>query len=151
MKKTFLILTGLAAALPLVHAGDITGKVTVTGNPPAPVAIDAIKSDPICSKLRTEPAMLRPFVTGAGGALADVVVFLKDAPKKEYPAPDKPMILDQAGCEYVPYVFAMQKGQKLFIRNSDPVMHNVNMGGAKINKPFNEAQMPKGPDKTKML
>jgi hypothetical protein len=151
MKKKLLILAGMVAAMPLVQAGDITGKITVTGNPPAPVVNESLKNDAFCSKLRTEPAMVRLFLTGPGATLGDVVVYLKDPPKKDNPAPAKDVVLDQVGCEYVPYVFAMQKGQKLVIRNSDPVMHNVNMSAAKANKPFNEAQMPKAPDKTKML
>jgi hypothetical protein len=53
--------------------------------------------------------------------------------------------LDQKGCEYVPYIVGLQTGQKLLVRNSDPVLHNVH-ATPKINKQFNLAQMAGGKD-----
>lgn len=110
---------------------------------------DASKSDPNCGKIRTEPAKSRAFVVGAGGELADVVIYIKEGvPAKTYDVPAKEVVLDQVGCEYVPYVFAFQTGQKVAIKNSDPVLHNVNCT-TKSNKPFNQAQIGKGPDLVK--
>jgi hypothetical protein len=53
------------------------------------------------------------------------------------------VLLDQVKCEYQPYVLAMQAGQKIKIKNSDPTLHNVN-AQPKVNKGFNIGQPVKG-------
>jgi hypothetical protein len=35
------------------------------------------------------------------------------------------VVIDQVGCRYIPHVFAVQAGQKLRIKSSDPTSHNV--------------------------
>ena len=44
---------------------------------------------------------------------------------KKFPPSSEPSILDQVGCEYTPYVLGLQTGQKLLVKNSDPLLHNV--------------------------
>ncbi len=60
------------------------------------------------------------------------------------------MILDQKGCEYIPSILAVQTDQKITVKNSDPVLHNVHNvpGEGSGNKERNEAQLPNGPDMT---
>ena len=133
-----LVLVGVAAA----NAADIGGKVTLKGTPPPEKDLPL---DPSCGKLcPNEKPKTRFYVTGAGGGLADVFVYLKKVDGAA-PAPAKPVLLDQKGCEYVPYVTGLQVGQKLLIRNSDPVLHNVH-ATPKVNKEFNLAQMAGGKD-----
>jgi hypothetical protein len=87
---------------------------------------------------------------GSGGALADVFVYVK-AGAKPAPPPNEPVILDQVGCIYTPYIFGIQTGQKLIIKNSDPgILHNVHvLPDAKSgNKESNQAQL-KGQDLVK--
>lgn len=132
-----LLLAGFTAA----QAADITGKVTLKGTPPAEKDLPL---DPSCGKLwPKEKPKTRFYVAGADGGLADVFVYLKQADSKGAAA--KPALLDQKGCEYVPYIMGLQTGQKLLIRNSDPVLHNVH-ATPKINKEFNLAQMAGGKD-----
>ena len=45
----------------------------------------------------------------------------------------------------MPYIIGLQTGQKLLIRNSDPVLHNVH-ATPKVNTEFNLAQMAGGKD-----
>ena len=54
-------------------------------------------------------------------------------------------LLDQVGCMYEPYVSAIMAGANLKVRNSDPIMHNVN-ATPKVsgNKGFNIAQASAG-------
>jgi hypothetical protein len=58
--------------------------------------------------------------------------------------------MDQKGCEYIPQIFAVQTGQKLNVKNSDPVLHNVHAtpNPASGNKESNLAQLAKAPDLT---
>jgi plastocyanin len=56
-------------------------------------------------------------------------------------------MVDQEGCEYVPYVAAVQVGQPIHVKNSDPFMHNVHtIPSVAGNKEANKAQMAKSPD-----
>lgn len=142
--KSSMLITGalVVAGLVSAQAGDITGKVTLKGTPPAEKTLPL---DPACGKLwPTEKPKTRFYVVGADNGLGDVFVYLKKDGLTT-PAPSKPALLDQKGCEYLPYILGLQVGQKLLVRNSDPVLHNVH-ATPKINKEFNLAQMAGGKD-----
>src|SRR5262245_44287314 len=132
----------IVASLTSVSGADITGKVSLKGTPPAEKELPL---DASCGKLwPNEKPTTRFYIAGSDGGLADVLVYLKGADIKGEAA-SKPAVLDQKGCEYVPHVMGLQVGQKLIIRNSDPVMHNVHTT-PKINEPFNVAQIAGGRD-----
>ena len=64
------------------------------------------------------------------GEFADVIVSLKDADGKDITgkstgASAPAAVLDQKGCLYSPQISAIQTGQKMIVRNSDPCIHNV--------------------------
>ncbi len=145
-----MAVTGLAAALQMAPAGDVTGIVTLKGTPPKEVDITPIMSDANCSKLHTTMPTTHFYVVGSKGELADVVVYVKGINGKSTGASAPPVVLDQKGCEYHPGIFAVQTGQKIIVRNSDPVLHNVHdvPGAGSENKEKNEAQLPNGPDLT---
>jgi len=148
MKRTcaFVIITSLVS-LQALHAGDISGTVTLKGTPPPEKEIPQIKEDPNCGKLHAEAVKTRFYVVGANNALADVFVTLKGISGKSTGASAPPAVLDQKGCEYHPYVFAVQTNQKIMAKDSDPVLHSVHsMPAAPGNKEDNKAQMPNGPD-----
>lgn len=101
--------------------GSITGKVTLTGTPPAPQPIKT-KSDPNCH----QPIHTETYMVGSGGALGNVFVYVKDGlGKYVFTSPATPVVLDQHDCHYVPHVFGIQVGQTLEIVNSDPTLHNI--------------------------
>ena len=143
-------MSGLMAALPAAFAGDITGTVTLKGTPPKEIEITPMMSDANCSKLHTTVPTTHFYVVGPKGELADVVVSLEGISGKSTGASAPPMVLDQKGCEYTPSIFAVQTGQKIIVKNSDPVLHNVHdvPGAGSENKEKNEAQLPNGPDLT---
>jgi plastocyanin len=141
---------GLAAGLQGVSASDITGKVTLKGAPPKEKDITPVMEDANCSKMHTQVPTTHFYVVGGKGELADVIVSLQDISGKSTGASAPPMTLDQKGCEYVPSIFAVQTGQKVIVKNSDPVLHNVHTMPAESsgNQVKNEAQLPNGADLT---
>jgi hypothetical protein len=140
MKKQLLMATALLGVFQFAFAGDITGKVTLKGVPKPEVDIPL---DANCGKLHPSGLKTRLYVVGANGELADVFVYIKDGLSgKTFPAPAEPALLDQKGCEYVPYVSGLQAKQKLIVQNSDPLLHNVHILPAVAgNKESNQAQM----------
>ena len=149
MKKIFaaIVVASLSAALPVLAAGDLSGTITLQGAPPAETEIPQLKDDPTCGQLHVGPAATRFYVVGPNGGLADVLVMLKGLDGKSTGAAAAPAVIDQRGCEYMPYVLAIQTHQKLLVKNSDPVLHNVHSTPlAPGNLEENRAQMPGGPD-----
>src|SRR5580765_5223342 len=120
MRKSFIVLTGLAVAVQMASAGDITGKITLKGTAPAEKDILPLKEDSNCGKFHSEMPKTRFYVVGADGALADVIVSVQGISGKSTGASAAPLVLDQKGCEYIPSIFAAQTGQKLTVKNSDP-------------------------------
>ena len=115
----------------------ITGTVVIDG--PAPVS-DRIRfdADPQCASLATgEDTRAEDVVVGAGNALRNVFVYVKEGlPTESYPVSSTPVVLDQQKCRYVPRVLGIQVGQPLTIRNSDPLLHTVR-GETTVNERFN--------------
>ncbi len=133
-----LSLTAMSAS-----AADISGKITLKGTPPPE---KEIPMDAKCGSLHTGPVKTR-FYAVDNGNLADVIVSLKGVTGKSAGASAQPLLVDQKGCEYVPYVAAAQTGQKIQVKNSDPFMHNVHPIPAVAGNPeANKAQMAKAPD-----
>ena len=134
---------------PTAKAGEITGKVTLAGNPAKKEqAVPAATVKTSCPNCRKDYNNIKIvfYKTDAKGGLADVFVYLKGV-EGDFPPPAEPIILDQVGCEYIPYIAVGQAGQKIVIKNSDPVLHNVHpIPRVKGNKEFNKAQLPRGKD-----
>ena len=141
MKKSLLAGSLLAVSWGSGWAGaaTISGKATLSGAAPARVTIK-MAADAVCMKKHAEGGVKdESVVTGPGGALANVFVYVKSGlVGKSFPAPGQAVVFDQNGCWYKPHVFGLQTNQALEIRNSDPTLHNVNFM-AKINPPFNLA------------
>jgi plastocyanin len=124
-------------------AGDIVGTITLKGEPPKEKDIVPLKEDPNCGKFHSEMPKTRFYVVGANSALADVVVSVQGITGKSTGASAAPVVLDQKGCEYIPAILAVQTGQKLNVKNSDPVLHNVHSQPTVAgNNEDNKAQMP---------
>jgi hypothetical protein len=148
MKKTLAILVaGFTVSL---WAGDLTGMVTLKGTPPAEKEITPLKEDPNCGKLVTGTPKTTHYVVGPKGELANAVVIVKGVPgAKSSGAGAAPVVLDQKSCTYHPHIFAVQTDQKIIVKNSDPVLHNIHTQPAVAgNEEKNMAQMPGSPDMT---
>lgn len=132
-----LVLMWTAPAL----AAAITGTVVFEGEPRKnrPIAMEA---DPVCEEKHSERVYMELLVFGEGQTLANVFVSISGGlPDKDYPVPEEPVELGQAGCVYTPHVFGIRAGQDLKITNPDGTLHNVHPM-PKVNREFNMA-MPK--------
>ena len=125
---------------------EVEGVVTLSGTPPPEKKITPITTDKACGPLHATPPMTRSYVVGGNSGLANVFIHIKTGLEgKTFPTPAEPALIDQVGCLYEPYVIGAMAGQTVNIRNSDPLMHNVNFGAsASGNKTFNFAQATKG-------
>ena len=152
MNRTIaLVVVGaLWVGLQATPAADITGTITLKGTPPKEKDITPLKEDEKCGKLHTEMPTTHFYMVGAKGELADTVVSLQGVSGKSTGASASPVVLDQKGCEYVPAILAVQTGQKVLVKNSDPVMHNVHCvpGEGSSNTEKNEPQLPNAADLT---
>ena len=114
-----------AAAVDSATAASITGTVTLDGAPPALRPID-MSAAPACVQANPSPVLPPVVVTGENGALANVVIYVKNGlGNYRFDAPATPVILDQKDCMYAPHVVALMTNQPFEIRNDDPTMHNV--------------------------
>jgi plastocyanin len=152
MKRVFafVLMSGVLSSVPAAFATDITGTVALKGTPPKEKEITDVMSDVNCRKVHSTAPTTRFYVVGPQGQLADAVVSLQGISGKSTGASAPPFVLEQKGCEYVPYVFAVQTGQKVLVRNSDSWVHNVHgvPGEGSTNKERNDGQGPNGPDLT---
>lgn len=139
-----LLATALVAGtMTPAFAGEVSGTVKLDGPPPPPKMIP-LDTDPTCKVLKLKPTPTRHYIVGADNGVANVFVYIKEVPggKKYDPPADMP-VLDQKGCMYEPYCLGVMVNQKFKIRNSDPLLHNVNAGY------FNFAQTTQGQETIK--
>jgi plastocyanin len=150
MKKVLATaLSLLSTSALMLQAGDISGTITLKGTPPKEADIPAAKDDANCGKLQggVMPTT-HHYVVGKNGELANCVVALKGVSGGSKGDSAAPVVLDQRKCAYVPQILACQTGQKITVKNSDPVMHNVRTVPMAGNKDMNNAQGPGAPDIT---
>jgi plastocyanin len=143
MHNRFLMAAVLMGAVQMASGADITGKITLKGTPPPEKELPL---DASCAKERADKPTTRFYMADAKGGLADTFVYIKEGLKeKNYPVPSQPVIVDQKGCEYLPYVFGVQAKQTIQVKNSDNLLHNVHPTPAVAGNPeSNRAQMAKG-------
>lgn len=138
----------LSAGLCSASFAQITGKVTMQGTPPEMPEVKGIAAIPQCAALHKDPVYDDSVVVGDKGEFANVIVYIKpaDGQKLEGPQKTEPAVLDQKGCMYSPHVLAVQTGQPVIVKNSDPFLHNVH-SMAIDNPMFNFAQVVAGDKK----
>lgn len=126
----------------------ISGKVTLQGNPPEMRQIKEMAANPQCAQLHKDQVYEDTILSGDKGELANVIVFIQEQKPGDLKGStlSKPARLDQKGCMYTPHVLAVQIGQPVIIGNSDPFLHNVHCMAAK-NKQFNFIQINVGENK----
>jgi plastocyanin len=122
-------------------AGTVTGSIKLEGAAPRMKVIN-MAAEPSCAKEHSSPAMTEDVVTGDGGSLQNVVVYLKgDFGQYSFTPATMPVTIDQKGCQYHPHVLALMTGEPLQVTNSDPTTHNIHPT-PKDNREWNESQPP---------
>jgi plastocyanin len=119
---------------------EVTGTVKLEGTPPEMRRIN-MAAEPNCARANSGPVFTDQVVTGEGGALANVVVYVKSVEGYSFPKPSTDVEIDQKGCMYQPHVVALEVGQKLRVVNSDRTTHNIHPI-PKYNREWNESQPP---------
>ncbi|HUG53786.1 MAG TPA: carboxypeptidase regulatory-like domain-containing protein [Vicinamibacteria bacterium] len=147
---------GLAAAAAVLVGGPdvraaegvIKGRVLFEGTPPAPQKVK-VSADPRC-KAQHPDGLERSDLSVSGGGLGEALVYLKTGVTGTFPPSSAPALLDQKGCQYLPAMVAVQAGQPLKIRNSDPTLHNVHFRPA-LNPEINIGQPRAGMESSRVF
>jgi hypothetical protein len=139
MKKMILLLVALLLVFPSMHAdakkkkkkskykvikvtngGSITGKAVFAGGAKEDETVTLTSEQDLCGD--TLPA--EKYLVNGNGEIKNVVVYL-DGIKKGKAIPKDNALIDNVMCLFVPHVSLGYKGNKVDIKNSDPVFHNV--------------------------
>lgn len=127
----------------------IIGRVLYQGTPPKPKPIN-FGPEKLCADLSKDKTPLyETLVVDESGAVKWALVSIRGDVPGKYPVPDKPVVVDQIGCLFVPHVAALMAGQEVEYRNSDPVSHNIR-GMPKKNPAFNTIFSAKMATKSKL-
>lgn len=131
--------------------GRIVGVVRVEGSVPAPETF--VPSVPECAKHAKLPGgrLEDRSLLAADGMLQDAFVWIPEGLDGFlFPPADGAVAIDQEGCLFNDRMLGVRVGQEIELRNSDPVLHNVNFKG-RANKVANYA-IPAGgePRKTSL-
>lgn len=108
--------------------GSFFGTVVLDGDAPtlAPLAKaddENLKDKEVCGMADVPDESL---LIGEGNGIANVFVYLRRAPKGfQSEAPSAPIVLDQKGCVFTPHVALIQAGQKVLVKSSDNIQHNI--------------------------
>ncbi|MGA8937870.1 MAG: carboxypeptidase regulatory-like domain-containing protein [Acidobacteriaceae bacterium] len=112
-----------APAVNPATASEISGIVLFKGTPPPRVPID-MSADPGCNQANL-PNLTEQYMVN-DHHLANVYVYIKSGAPSYTAMPDAPpVIIDQAGCRYIPHVIAVQQGGSVSFLNSDATSHNI--------------------------
>ncbi|MBV9497345.1 MAG: carboxypeptidase regulatory-like domain-containing protein [Acidobacteria bacterium] len=140
-----------AAAAPVsADAATLTGVVKLEAAAMPKAANIQMAADPYCASQHQGGAGAQDeeVVVSPAGELANVFVYVKNAPAGNYAPPSTAEEIDQKGCKYFPHVHAVQVNQALQIKNSDATLHNVHAQPV-VNSQFNEGQPVQGMVATK--
>jgi len=143
-----MLAAGVVIGMVTIASGQIAGKVTLLGEPPDIPELKGMQTIPQCAQMHKDPVYDDSVLVSDANEIANVIVFIDPGKDKTLPGPKKETlaVLDQKGCMYTPHVLAVQVGQPVLVKNSDPLMHNVH-AVCIDNTPFNIAQVNVKEDK----
>lgn len=119
----------------------ISGTVRMAESQDSAARIN-MAADPACLKIHPAPAMSEEVITGANGALKNVIVYISEGlGTRSFDPPKEPAAFEQKGCAYSPHILGMRAGQTFRLINSDPTSHNIHPT-PKNNREWNIFQPP---------
>ncbi|HKX84483.1 MAG TPA: hypothetical protein VJL58_09705 [Pyrinomonadaceae bacterium] len=115
----FVLLKLQVVAFEMAIGGSITGNIRFVDSTPSLAPVKVSKDQDYCGEtLPDETYLIDP-----NGGLKNVVVFLDQAPAAMASDLQKLNTIENTGCRYSPRILAMQKGERLVVRNNDPKLH----------------------------
>lgn len=99
----------------------ISGQVRVVGGVPSLPPHEVYKHKETCGAAIPDERI----IIGENGALANVVIYLKEVWAGKPIDIQEPVVLDNKNCIFVPHVLSATVGQTLQIYNSDPFLHDA--------------------------
>jgi len=109
----------LLPTVEIADAGSITGNVRFVESPPKLEPVKVSKDQDYCG----ETLPNETYLVDANDGLKNAVVFVEAAPPGTPADPQKLNLIENNGCLYSPRILAMQKGERLRVRNNDPKLH----------------------------
>jgi hypothetical protein len=118
--------------------GTIRGTVTWQGALPHLTASEINKDPQVCDPLGQKRRDLERLLVAPNGGVANTVVFLRNITRgKAMDLPVSRRHLNQKSCRYEPHILVVPLQETLTVRDSDPLLHTVQMtGSADYNLPF---------------
>jgi plastocyanin len=121
----------------------LRGQFVFDGTPPTMSPYSVSKEHNICAPGGQAPPQETMVVDTGSGGIKNVALFLRSASRVHESAQAKtePVDFDQKACVFLTHVLAVNVGQPINIKNSDPTGHNTKIDG-RANK-FNQT-IPSG-------
>lgn len=133
---TLVCICGFAPAQETGSWGHLRGKILLQGEAP-PISAEPLdnNADKTHALIDGEVPLDNNLIIGSGGEIKDVLVMMYLAPGEEEPgyhpsyevAKNQPVTIDNVKCRFEPHTVFVRSGQKLVLKNSDPVGHNCHI------------------------
>ena len=114
-----LVLVRIAAAGE--PAGSVTGNIRLAGPPPVRPPLEVFKHAEVCGTSVPDDRL----VVGPGGGVRYAVVTIDGVKGGRKSEPDAIPTLNNLACRFEPHVQVAEVGQRLELRNGDPILHNA--------------------------
>ena len=133
MTRPWVVAVGMCFSLPLLcgstvgayeavtvpDGGTLTGVVRFAGTPPTLPPIPVNKNRDVCGAQKVSEAL----VLSPDRGVRDTVVMIEGVARGKKSTGD--VIVDNRNCIFVGHVTAVVPGDRVRIRNSDPILHNT--------------------------
>jgi len=117
--SSLVLVAALLTTVGDVRGATVLGEVKFTETPPKLAGVKVTKDQDYCGEVLPNDS----YLIDPNGGLKNAVVFIEAAPVITPADPQKLNVIENSGCRYVPRIHAMQKGERLHIRNNDPKLH----------------------------
>lgn len=116
---SFVLMEIFSGAAGIATAGTVRGDVKFVDSPPKMAPVKITRDQDYCG----ETLPNETYLVDANGGFKNIVVFLEAALPTVLADPQKLNVIENTGCRYVPRILAMQKGERLRVKNNDPKLH----------------------------